>query len=93
MGIQAKGMATSQSRMAQELLSLLQPCQWRLCSGPQPEPTSRAKIFISSTSKIATGYNTVSNGSLHPSEIEPEATTVTTTGGKSNSPPIQPLPE
>lgn len=55
--------------------SLLQPCQWGLCSIPQPEPTSRAKIFTSSTSKITSGYNTVSNGSLHPSEIDPEATT------------------
>lgn len=75
MGTQAKGMATSHSRIAQSLLSLLQPCQWGLCSGPQPETTSRAKIFTSSTTKIANGYNTVNNGSLHPSEIDPEANT------------------
>lgn len=56
-------------------LSLLQPCQRGLCSAPQPEPTSRAKIFTFSIGKIASGYNTVSNGSLHSSEIDPEATT------------------
>lgn len=55
--------------------SLLQRCQWGLCSSPQPEPTSRAKNFTSSTRKITSGYNTVSSGSLHPSEIDPEATT------------------
>lgn len=82
MGTWAKGMATSHSRMAQSLLSLLQPCQWGLCSAPQPEPTSRAKIFFTySTSKITSGYNTVSNGSLHSSESDPEALMVSKTGG------------
>lgn len=55
--------------------SPLQRCQRGLCSSPQPEPTSRAKNFTSSTRKITSGYNTVSSGSLHPSEIDPEATT------------------
>lgn len=51
MGTWAKGMATSHSRMAQWFLSLLQPCHWGFCSGPEPEPTPREKIFTSSTSK------------------------------------------
>ena len=94
MSTRAEGTATSHSKKAKKaqlLLRLLQPCQWGLCSDPQPElqqhrrarlndalqpqPSSRAKLLTFSTSKCTKGYNTVSNGSLHSSEMDPEAIT------------------
>lgn len=108
-GTRAEGAATSHGRKAQLQVSLFQPCQWDLHSGPQPDlqqhkrarqpqPGSMAKLCTFSTSKCTSDYNTVSNGSLHSFEMtDPEAITYGywngAEGRASNSHPIQPLPE
>lgn len=47
MGTQAKGMATSHSRMAQSLLSLLQPSLWGLCSAhSQNQPLEQRFLLL-----------------------------------------------
>lgn len=84
-GTRAEGAATSHGRKARLLLSLFQPCQWDLHSGPQPDlqqhkrarlrdalqpqPGSMAKLCTFSTSKCTSDYNTACNGSLHSFEM------------------------